>query len=269
MTILSVLWGKVQTGLCSRDHSVGSCLQHVRTHKFSILNQIWTCADTHTSGSEIAAEILLQMETFCLSQPMIACVQPERQMSRCVPQMKAVGLSGKCTVPWSSLWQKVILASSTSGPGWSRTRLHHLRGLRTLSSCSLALGLAYSLERTIRATLQSFTALLNVSLYGKNCSLKSWRPLCWILQRSVQMGEVRTLSWQNAIPWMCKRSDFHKLQMQIQHRSLTISSRGNSTNCESSSVKWWWLDSVLYERHRRVCDAVSVGGEVLVILKKL
>lgn len=45
------------------------------------------------------------------------------------------------TVPWSSRWQRVILASSASGPGWSSTCLHHWRGPRMLSSCSLALGL--------------------------------------------------------------------------------------------------------------------------------
>lgn len=64
-------------------------------------------------------------------------------------------LSGEHSVPWSSLWQRVILASSTSGPGWSSTCLHHCRGLRMISSCSSALGLTYNLECTIKSTIQS------------------------------------------------------------------------------------------------------------------
>lgn len=63
------------------------------------------------------------------------------------PPPTAVIPSGKHSVPWSSLWQRVILASSTSGPGWSSTCLHHCRGLRMPSSCSSALGLTYNLAR--------------------------------------------------------------------------------------------------------------------------
>lgn len=120
------------------------------------LETIELSAEKHSHSSEFAAEILLHVETFCgwsVSQLMITCRPPERQMW---PQIKAVNLSGKCTVPWSSLWQRVILASSTSGPGWSSTCLHHWRGLRTLSPCSLALGLTYSLEHTAQATVQSW-----------------------------------------------------------------------------------------------------------------
>lgn len=74
-------------------------------------------------------------------------------------------LSGKhLHVPWSSLWQRVILASSTSGPGWSSTCLHHCRGLRMLSACSSGLGLTYNLERTIKSTIQSGC------LYSRKCS---------------------------------------------------------------------------------------------------
>lgn len=63
------------------------------------------------------------------------------------PLPTAVILRGKHSVPWSSLWQRVILASSTSGPGWSSTCLHHCRGLRMPASCSSALGLTYNLAR--------------------------------------------------------------------------------------------------------------------------
>lgn len=100
-------------------------------------------------GSEIAAGIL--PETFCarsVSRLTITChrAEPRRQMSRCGGRRRQLLFpSGKHSVPWSSLWQRVILASSTSGPGWSSTCLHHCRGLRMPSSCSSALGLTYNL----------------------------------------------------------------------------------------------------------------------------
>jgi len=76
----------------------------------------------------------------------------------------AVNLSGE--VPWSSLWQRVILASCTSGPGWSSTCLHHCRGLRALPP--LALGLTYSLQRHT-ATSQSR------HLYSEARVVTAWR----------------------------------------------------------------------------------------------
>lgn len=103
-------------------------------------------------------------------------------------QMEAVSLSGKHTVPWSNLWQRVILASSTSGPGWSSTCLHHWRGLRTLSSCSLDLGLTYSLERTKQATILSW------DLYSVVC--------CVTLQRVWNPRDLFTVYLSNLEGWV-------------------------------------------------------------------
>lgn len=146
--------------------------------------------------------------------------------------MEAVSLSGKHTVPWSNLWQRVILASSTSGPGWSSTCLHHCRGLRTFSSCALDLGLTYSLECTIWATILSwdltgsFKSLQTALLY----ILEMWRDY-----RQSSKGKYKT----KCKPMTSWRRWYPKIQMQT-HRSKK-SKISTKSNCQSEEYKSMWL----------------------------
>lgn len=179
-------------------------------------------ADGLAWGLEIAAGIL--PETFCarsVSRLTITChrAEPRRQMSRCGRRRQMLFRAVNTPVPWSSLWQRVILASSTSGPGWSRTCLHHCRGLRRPSSCSSALGLMYNLARhknEIRSSVR-----MKLLLQAAKPHIWPHIKLVYINMQSendnfTPVIKVRLMSWYNIEQYLLM------VNFTLQHRPRNV-----------------------------------------------